>query len=152
MPEILARARAASGTDLFAVTTVRKKRRVLLADDSITTRSLEKSILEGAGYHVTVAVDGADAWRLLQELGGSVDLVVSDVEMPNMADRPSPGKNTAVETIRASPRFQHLPVILVTGLARDEHRARGLAAGASAYLVKSAFDQQQLLDTIEQVA
>lgn len=146
VPEVVARARRTSTAvpTLVAGKDATPKRRVLLCDDSITTRSLEKSILEGAGYTVIVGVDGADAWRLLQENPG-IDVVVSDVEMPRMDGF------TLTETIRDSPRFQHLPVILVTGLAKAEHRARGLAVGATAYLVKSDFDQQQLLDTIEQV-
>ncbi|MES2642646.1 MAG: response regulator [Myxococcota bacterium] len=146
VPEIVARARHGGSTigAIVAGKDTAPKRRVLLCDDSITTRSLERSILEGAGYTVFVGVDGADAWRLLQETP-NIDVVVSDVEMPRMDGF------QLTETIRASPRFQHLPVILVTGLAKPEHRARGLAVGASAYLVKSDFDQQQLLDTIEQI-
>ncbi|MDP2310392.1 MAG: response regulator [Pseudomonadota bacterium] len=146
VPEVVARARRGSGTvgSIVAGQDAAPKRRVLLCDDSITTRSLEKSILEGAGYTVIVGVDGADAWRLLQENPG-IDVVVSDVEMPRM------NGFQLTETIRESPRFRHLPVILVTGLATPADRARGLAVGANAYLVKSDFDQQQLLDTIEQV-
>ncbi|MBA2320516.1 MAG: chemotaxis protein CheW, partial [Deltaproteobacteria bacterium] len=147
VPEVARRARRGS-TDtrgLVAEKQTVRKRRVLLVDDSITTRSLEKSILEGAGYTVVTGVDGADGWRLLQETPG-IEIVVSDVEMPRMDGF------TLVETIRASPRFQHLPVILMTGLAKDVDRARGLAAGASAYLSKGAFDQQLLLDTIERVS
>jgi len=120
-----------------------KQRRVLLADDSLTTRTLERSILESAGYEVIVAADGVEAWELLQERGA--DVVVSDVEMPRMDGF------TLTETIRSSPRFRQIPVVLVTGLAREEDRARGLAVGANAYLVKSAFDQQNLLETIAQV-
>jgi two-component system, chemotaxis family, sensor kinase CheA len=119
------------------------KRRILLADDSLTTRTLEKSILMAAGYEVVAAADGAQAWRLLQEHGA--DLLVSDVEMPEM------NGIALVETIRASRRFRNLPVILVTALGSEKDRARGLEAGASAYLVKSAFDQRVLLETIEQL-
>jgi two-component system chemotaxis sensor kinase CheA len=120
-----------------------RRRRVLLVDDSLTTRTLERSILESAGYEVTAASDGVEAWELLQERGA--DVVVSDVEMPRMDGF------TLTQTIRSSPRFRQIPVVLVTGLAREEDRARGLAVGANAYLVKSAFDQQNLLETIAQV-
>jgi len=116
------------------------KQRVLIVDDSITTRSLEKSIVEAAGYEVLVAVDGEDGWRVLQERGA--DLVVADVEMPRMDGI------VLCRTIRESPRFENLPVILVTGLDSEEDRVRGLHAGANAYLPKSRFDQRELLETI----
>ncbi len=119
------------------------KRRILVADDSVTTRTLEKSILEAAGYEVLVAADGAAAWRMLQERGA--DLLVSDVEMPRMDGI------TLAETVRASPRFRELPVVLVTARASEEDKARGARAGADAYLVKSAFDQKNLLETIAQL-
>ncbi|MEO7084816.1 MAG: response regulator [Gemmatimonadaceae bacterium] len=116
------------------------RKRVLVVDDSITTRTLEASVLEAAGYDVTTAVDGADAWRVLQERGA--DLVVSDVEMPRMDGL------GLTETIRASQRFRALPVILVTALETPEHRARGMEVGADAYLGKSSFEQDALLTTV----
>jgi two-component system chemotaxis sensor kinase CheA len=119
------------------------RRRVLVADDSVTTRTLEKSILEAAGYEVLAAADGAAAWRLLQERGA--DLLVSDVEMPRMDGL------ALTEAVRASPRFRELPIVLVTARASEEDRARGARAGADAYLVKSAFDQKNLLETIAQL-
>ncbi|HEX4351767.1 MAG TPA: response regulator, partial [Polyangiales bacterium] len=118
-------------------------KRLLLVDDSATTRTLERSILEAAGYDVLVAVDGAQAWQLLQEQGA--DLAVSDVEMPNMDGF------ALTQTIRASKRFRDLPVILLTSLDSAHDRARGMESGANAYLVKSAFDQTNLLDTIRQL-
>jgi two-component system chemotaxis sensor kinase CheA len=117
-----------------------RKWRLLVVDDSVTTRSLEKSILEAAGYEVAVAADGSDAWRLLQE--GGADLVVADVEMPRMDGF------ALCEAIRGSTRFRDLPVVLVTARESDTDKARGLDAGADAYLQKSTFDQRQLLDTI----
>ncbi len=123
--------------------TVRRSRRVLLADDSPTTRTLERMILESHGYEVVLAVDGAEAWGLLQHQ--TVDLVVSDVEMPVM---------TGIEltqAIRASQRLAGLPVVLVTGLASESDRRRGMEAGANGYVVKTAFDQKDLLDIIGQL-
>lgn len=142
---LVARARATSRAPaLFADAIAEQRaRRVLLVDDSLTTRTLERSILESAGYVVLVAADGVEAWALLQERGA--DVVVSDVEMPRMDGF------TLTETIRSSPRFRETPVVLVTGLARAEDRARGMEVGANAYLVKSAFDQANLLETILQV-
>ena len=116
------------------------KPRVLVADDSITSRTLEQSVLSAAGYDVITAVDGAAAWRILErEL---VAVVVSDVEMPNLDGY------ALCERIRADERTARLPVILVTSLDEPEHRARGMAAGADAYLAKSSFDQDTLLETV----
>lgn len=120
-----------------------KRLRILVVDDSITTRTLEQSILEAAGYDVLTAVDGEDAWSTLQE--HEVDLVVADVEMPRLDGF------GLCEAIRASRRLRELPVILVTALETTEHRARGLEAGADAYLGKSSFDQETLLETIRQL-
>ncbi|HKP58814.1 MAG TPA: response regulator, partial [Polyangiales bacterium] len=119
------------------------RKRLLLVDDSATTRTLEKSILEAAGFEVVTAIDGGNAWQLLQEHGA--DLVVSDVEMPNM------NGFVLTQTIRSSKRFRDVPVILLTSLDSEQDRSRGMEAGADAYLVKSAFDQGNLLETIRQL-
>lgn len=119
------------------------RKRLLVVDDSITTRTLEQSILESAGYDVMTAVDGADGLRVLQEQG--CDLVVSDVEMPRMDGF------ALCQAIRAHKRFKDLPVVLVTALETPEHRARGLEVGANAYIGKSSFDQRDLLDTLRQL-
>jgi two-component system chemotaxis sensor kinase CheA len=119
------------------------RRRILVVDDSITTRTLESSVLEAAGYEVLTAVDGADGWRLLQERGA--DLVVSDVEMPRMDGL------QLTEAMRASNRFRETPVILITALESSEHRARGLEVGADAYLGKSSFEQEGLLNTVREL-
>jgi len=118
-------------------------KRLLVVDDSVTTRTLVKSILEVAGYDVQAAADGSEAWQLLQERGA--DLVVADVEMPRMDGF------DLTATIRRSPRFRQLPIILVTALESEQDRARGLEAGADAYLIKSAFDQKNLLETVSQL-
>jgi two-component system, chemotaxis family, sensor kinase CheA len=119
------------------------RRRLLVVDDSVTTRSLQRSILEGAGYEVMVAGDGSDAWQLLQDAGA--DLVVADVEMPRMDGF------ALCEAIRRSTRFRDLPIVLVTALQNDADRKRGLDAGADAYLSKAGFDQRVLLDTVAQL-
>jgi two-component system chemotaxis sensor kinase CheA len=116
---------------------------VLVVDDSITTRTLEQSILEAAGYQVLTAVDGADAWRALQEQG--CDALVADIEMPRMDGF------ALCEAVRASPRFKTLPVVLVTALEAPEQRMRGMEVGADAYLGKSSFDQRHLLETLAQL-
>lgn len=119
------------------------RRRILVVDDSITTRTLERSILEAAGYDVLTAADGAEGWRLFQEQ--ACDLVVADIEMPRMDGF------ALCEAIRGSRRHAAVPVVLVTALESDEHRARGLEVGADAYIGKSSFDQRSLLDTIQQL-
>lgn len=137
LTEASAEAVAASGAS-WETSELRRRARVLVVDDSITTRTLEQSVLEAAGYDVITAVDGADGWRLLQEQ--PVDLVVADVEMPRMDGF------ALCRAIRASKRFGEVPVVLVTALESPENRALGLEAGADAYLGKSSFDQRQLLD------
>jgi two-component system chemotaxis sensor kinase CheA len=124
---------------LFA-TKHKQRKRVLVADDSITTRALIKSIVEEGGYEVVAARDGSEAFRLLQEQ--PFDLVVSDVQMPNMDGF------SLTEHVRASPKLARTPVVLVTSLEGERDRLRGLEAGASAYLGKSAFDHRVLLETI----
>ncbi len=120
-----------------------KRKAILLAEDSITTRTQEKRILEGAGYDVTIAVDGLNAWGKLNTQ--SFDAVVSDVLMPNMDGL------TLTEKIRREKRFRELPVILVTTLASDEDRKKGMEAGANAYIVKPAFDQKTFLETLKRL-
>ncbi|MBV9281370.1 MAG: hybrid sensor histidine kinase/response regulator [Chloroflexi bacterium] len=117
-----------------------RRHRVLVVDDSLTTRTLERTILEAAGYETVAVADGAAALDALR--GQSIDLVVSDVEMPRLD-----GFALTAE-IRRDERLRHLPVVLVTSLEAREHRERGVAAGADAYIEKSGFSQGHLLDTI----
>ncbi len=121
----------------------KRKQRILIADDSLTTRTLEKTILENAGYEVLIAVDGREAWQLLQQHGA--DLLVSDVEMPHMDGY------ELTATVRGSEQFRNLPVILLTSLDSDYNRERGLEVRANAYLVKTLFDQSELLEVIRQL-
>ncbi len=119
------------------------KTRILVVDDSITTRTLEKSILETAGYEVVTATDGVQALDCLKEQ--PVELVVSDVEMPNMDGI------TLTRKLREDEMYAYLPIILVTSLESQEDRERGMVAGANAYIVKRGFDQRELLKTVEQL-
>ena len=116
---------------------------LLVVEDSIISRALFKSILESAGYAVKTAVDGAEAWEALQ--GGAYDAVVSDVDMPRMSGI------ELVAHIRGDARLRGMPVILVTGCESPEDRARGREAGATEYLVKSSFDQSDLLEALRKV-
>jgi two-component system chemotaxis sensor kinase CheA len=118
-----------------------KRPTILVVDDSATTRALEANILRTAGYEVIVAVDGEAALRKLSE-HPHVDLIVSDIDMPNLDGF------GLTQGVRGNDRIATLPVILVTARGTDEDRARGLRVGANAYLVKSSFDQTVLLQTI----
>lgn len=117
--------------------------RVLVCDDSITTRTLQKNLLESKGYRVTLATDGQMGWELLQH--GDFDVVVTDIEMPRM---------TGIELtdrIRKSQDHAELPVIIVSSLAREEDRLRGMQVGADAYIVKGEFESQAMLDALSQL-
>lgn len=117
-----------------------RTRSVLVVEDSITSRMLLKNILEGAGYIVKTAVDGLDAISLLKT--ESFDIVISDIEMPRM------NGFELTTRIRAMKELSALPVVLVTALESREDRERGIEAGANAYIVKSSFNQSNLLDVV----
>ena len=119
-------------------------KRVLVAEDSITSRMLLKGILESAGYFVKTAVDGLEAFSLLRT--ETFDVLVSDVEMPRL------NGFDLTARLRADRELSELPVILVTALASREDRERGIDAGANAYLVKSDLDQSNLLDALRRLA
>ncbi len=119
------------------------KRRVLLVDDSVTSRTLLRSILDAAGYIVSVAVDGLQALEMVNSM--AFDLIVSDVDMPRLD-----GFGLTQE-VRKTSASAELPVVLVTARSTEEDRIRGLKAGANAYLVKSGFDQSRLLQVISEL-
>lgn len=113
--------------------------RILIVDDSPTTRAVLRNVFTAAGYVVTTATDGVDALeRLTTQV---VDVVISDVEMPRL--------NGFDLARRIKSKFG-LPVILVSGREKEEHRREGLAAGADAYVVKSTFEDKGLLEIVEQ--
>lgn len=123
--------------------TVDRRVHVLVVDDSVTTRTLEKNMLESHGFRVSVATDGLAGWELLQK--DTFALVITDVEMPRL------NGFELTEKIRKSGRFPQLPVIIVTSLAKESDRRRGVEAGADAYLVKSDFESRALLDIVRQL-
>jgi two-component system chemotaxis sensor kinase CheA len=116
---------------------------ILVVEDSITSRMLLKNILETSGYRVKTAVDGIDAISQLKT--EKFDAVVSDVDMPRMN-----GFNLT-EKIRGDKKLAELPVVLVTALGSREDRERGIDVGANAYIVKSSFDQGNLLETLRRL-
>ncbi|MEI7981631.1 MAG: response regulator [Bacteroidota bacterium] len=116
---------------------------VLVAEDSITSRSLLRNIIESAGYQVKTAVDGMEAFQFLQN--GAFDLVVSDVEMPRM------NGFELTARIRGSKNMSEIPVILITALETADDRQKGMEAGANAYIIKSSFEQSNLIETIHRL-
>lgn len=119
------------------------KRRVLVADDSLTSRILERNILLEAGYDVTVQEDGQRALAALE--ASDFDLLVSDVQMPHMDGL------ELTRRVRAHPRLARLPIILVTSLDRPEDLENGAQAGADEYIIKGQFDQEALLRAVSRL-
>jgi two-component system, chemotaxis family, sensor kinase CheA len=120
------------------------KNKILLVEDSIIIRTQMKRLLEGAGFNVTIAVDGLEGFNKLKG-GGKFDAVVSDVEMPNLSGLELTAR------IRQYQEYNELPIVLVTTLASQSDRRRGAEAGANAYLTKGDFDQKLLLDTLRRL-
>lgn len=133
-------AAAIGAAEAEAVAPVATRRPILVVDDSLTTRMLEQSILESAGYLVDLAVSGEDALRRLRERHYSLLLV--DVEMPGMDGF------TLIEQLRLDPAWREIPAILVTSRESRSDRQRGLAVGAQDYVIKGEFDQRRLLRRI----
>ncbi len=145
--DLLRSARVAGAAPV--VTAVEKRsgqkvsKKIMVVEDSITSRMLLKGILESAGYQVRTAVDGVDAFTAIRE--EEFDLIVSDVEMPRM------NGFDLTARIRSDQRLRELPVVLITALESREQRERGIDAGANAYVVKSSFDQQNLLEVVRRL-
>jgi two-component system chemotaxis sensor kinase CheA len=117
--------------------------RILVVDDSMATRTLEKTLLEAAGYSVMTASDGFKALDVINSK--KCDIVITDIQMPNMDGL------SLTRTIKTQYRFLQLPVILVSSLGSDDDKARGLESGADAYIVKKDLSQKELVATIEQL-
>ena len=118
----------------------RHRKRILVVDDSITVRELERQLLQSRGFAVDVAVDGMDGWNAIRDV--HYDLVVSDVDMPRMDGI------GLVSLIKADPARKDIPVVIVSYKDREEDRMRGLDAGANRYLTKSSFHDETFLHTI----
>lgn len=145
-PDLLKSAiKTSSGTKMSASVKemLTERKSILVVEDSITSRMLLKNILEAAGYNVQTAVDGVEAFTTLRT--AEFELVVSDVDMPRMNGFDLTAK------IRGDNRLADLPVVLVTALERREDREHGVDVGANAYIVKSSFDQSNLLDVIRKL-
>jgi two-component system chemotaxis sensor kinase CheA len=146
VPDLMANARTRAGVRVRDAGAQAKAgpKRILICEDSFTTRELERSIFEAAGYDVEVAMDGAQGLTLLRQ-GLQVEAVVTDVQMPNMTGF------ELTKAIKADPLLERIPVVIVTSLERDEEKAEGIDAGADAYITKSVFNQDTLLETVERL-
>jgi two-component system sensor histidine kinase and response regulator WspE len=118
----------------------RQRKRILVVDDSITVRELERQLLQARGFAVDVAVDGMDGWNAVR--GAHYDLVVTDVDMPRMDGI------GLVGLIKGDPARREIPIVIVSYKDREEDRIRGLDAGANRYLTKSSFHDETFVDTI----
>jgi two-component system chemotaxis sensor kinase CheA len=116
---------------------------VMVVDDSLMVRELQRSILERAGYEVRTAIDGREALEMLAEQ--TPDLVVTDIEMPNVDGI------ELTASIRSHPRLANIPVLIVTSRTSEEDHQRGLDAGADALIVKTAFDEAGLLEAVSRL-
>jgi len=123
-----------------AVAPGKRRKRVLVVDDSLTVRELERKLLGNRGYEVEVAVDGMDGWNAVRT--GHFDLVISDIDMPRMDGI------ELVTLINKDPNLKSVPVMVVSYKDRDEDRRRGLDAGAAYYLTKGSFHDETLLNAV----
>lgn len=121
---------------------VTTKKRILVVDDSLTVREVERKLLENQGYEVAVAIDGMDGWNVLRT-DSTFDLVISDVDMPRMNGL------ELVSQIRSHPTLKSLPVVIVSYKDREEDRLRGLEVGADFYLTKSSFHDNSLIQAVQ---
>ncbi|HVW09487.1 MAG TPA: response regulator [Bryobacteraceae bacterium] len=120
-----------------------RRNRILVVDDSITTRSLEKSVLEAHGFDVVLAVDGIDGLARLRE--SPIDAVITDLMMPRMDGF------QLLENIRKDAALEKMPVIIVSSMESREDQERGLALGANAWIVKRKFDQRELIRAVRRI-
>ena len=120
-----------------------REKRILVVEDAFSTRELEKSILETHGYRVDTAVDGLDALERMTR--NKYDLILSDIEMPRMDGF------ELCRTLKKNQGYRDIPFVIVTGLQKEEDKRQGMEVGAAAYIVKSAFEQANLLDTIDRL-
>jgi len=120
-----------------------EQKSILVAEDSITIRTLLRNFIESAGYIVKTAVDGQEAYGFLQH--ENFDLIVSDIEMPRMNGFELTAK------IRDDKKYTDIPIILVTALETADDKQRGMEVGANAYIVKSSFEKSNLIETIQRL-
>ncbi len=136
--EMARKARAESQRDKAGE---QRRTRVLVVDDSLNTREIEKDLLEAHGYQVTLAEDGRDG--LHKAIGAEFDAVLTDVEMPNLDGF------ALTQALRADERYRDIPIIIITSRQKEEDKRRGIEVGADAYIVKGDFEQSSLIETLK---
>lgn len=133
-----------SGKDLYKVDSLQQtasdKKRVLIVDDSLTVREIEKKLLESHGYLVDVAIDGVDGWNTVRS--GHYDLLISDVDMPRM------NGIELIKLVKNDAALRSLPVMMVSYKDRSEDKQKGLEAGADYYLTKGSFHDDTLIEAV----
>jgi chemotaxis protein histidine kinase CheA len=142
-PALLDAARKARNKAVHAeasTATTARAYNVLVVDDSLNTREIEKDVLEAHGYRVTLAEDGLDGLR--KAMDGEFDAVLTDVEMPNMDGFSLTAK------LRQEEKYRHTPIVIITSREKEADKQRGVQVGADAYIVKGDFDQSKLVDTL----
>jgi two-component system sensor histidine kinase and response regulator WspE len=140
MNKVVVGGRVAAVPSAAAEGDARRRKRVLVVDDSLTVRELERKVLGNRGYEVEVAIDGMDGWNAVRT--GQFDLVVTDVDMPRMDGI------ELTTLISGHHSLQSLPVVVVSYKDREEDRQRGLEAGAARYLTKGSFHEDALLQAV----
>jgi len=140
MDKLVSGGRLATVPRESATANARKRKRVLVVDDSLTVRELERKLLGTGGYDVEVAVDGMDGWNAVRT--GHFNLVITDIDMPRMDGI------ELVTLINKDPNLKSVPVMIVSYKDRDEDRQRGLEAGAAYYLTKGSFHDETLLQAV----
>jgi len=141
VPAIFLAAKEAKSTLGRGAAEVSREIKVLVVDDSVNTREIEKSILEAYGYQVTLAGDGVEALEKARKV--KYDIVITDVEMPRMDGF------TLTQTLRAEEKYHDTPIMLLTSRDKEEDKRRGIQVGANAYILKGDFEQSNLIATIE---
>jgi len=117
-----------------------KRKKILIVDDSLTVREVERRLLENAGYEVSSAVDGMEGWNMVQK--SDFDLIISDIDMPRM------NGIQFVSTVRSDKKYRDIPIIIISYKDREEDKIKGLKAGADHYLTKSSFHDKNFITTV----
>ena len=141
VPRLIEMARAMRGEAVAATSSAFPRHsRILVVDDSLNTREIEKEVLESQGFSVTLAEDGIDGWQ--KAMAGDFDAVLTDVEMPGLDGF------ALTRKLREHDKYQHTPIIIITSRNKEDDRRRGIEVGADAYIVKGDFNQTGLIDTL----
>ncbi len=139
--KIMEKSKMTQGSKKASRAVKKEKQRILVVEDSVSTREIEKSILESYGYQVDIASDGIEGLEKTQKV--KYDLVLSDIEMPRLDGF------ALVEKLRSTEDYKHIPIIIVSSRDREEDKRRGIEVGADAYIIKGNFDQSNLIATVQ---